>query len=102
MSDTSVPPAVDAPKLTSPSTKPATGSENVTVNSIGDALVGSAWPDFFTIVTVGAVVSTTCPQPTMAEAGDAVLALPAVSMAALPLTPATTSPDVVIPETTTS
>ena len=38
--------------------KPVTGSLNVAVRLIGEVVVGSAWPEAWLIVTVGAVVST--------------------------------------------
>ena len=55
---TLVPPAVPV-SVTSPVAKPVTASLNTTVKLIGEALVGSAWPAAWLIVTVGAVLSTT-------------------------------------------
>ena len=43
--------------VTSPVAKPVTDSLKTTVKLIGEALVGSAWPAAWLIVTVGAVVS---------------------------------------------
>src|SRR4051812_37640356 len=51
------PPAVP-PIVTSVRSKPVTGSSKTAVNSIGDAFVGSVWPAFWLIVTLGAVAST--------------------------------------------
>ena len=53
----SVPPAVLRAKLMSPVAKPVTVSLKVTVKLIGLALVGSAWPAAWLIVTLGAVLS---------------------------------------------
>ena len=52
-----VPPAVPA-IVTSLPVKPVTASLKTAVKLIGEVLVGSAWPAFWLIVTVGAVVST--------------------------------------------
>ena len=51
-------PAVLPVNETSLPVKPVTGSLNVAVKLIGEAIVGSAWPEAWLIVTVGAVVST--------------------------------------------
>ena len=53
----SVPPAVLPAKLMSPAVKPVTVSLKVTVKLIGLALVGSAWPAAWLIVTLGCVLS---------------------------------------------
>ena len=45
------------PSVTSPVAKPVTVSLKVTVKLIGLALVGSAWPAAWLIVTLGAVLS---------------------------------------------
>ncbi len=55
---TSEPPTVLAERLTSPVVNPTTGSLNVTVKFTGVTFVGSPCPPAFSIVTVGAVVST--------------------------------------------
>ena len=53
---TSVPGAVP-PRVTSPVAKSPTGSLKTTVKSMGPALVGSAWPAAWSIVTVGGSTS---------------------------------------------
>ena len=53
----SVPPTVLPAKLMSLAVKPVTVSLKVTVKLIGLALVGSAWPAAWLIVTLGAVLS---------------------------------------------
>ncbi len=50
-------------RVTSPATKSVTGSLKTTVKSIGEALVGSAWPLAWSMVTVGAVLSTVSAVP---------------------------------------
>ena len=88
-----VPPAVPA-KLTSPVAKPVTASLNMTVYRIGLVLVGSAWATAWLIVTVGAVTS----QVTVLSVEvDAVLALPARSVARSARIVAMTVPEVVMP-----
>ena len=52
-----VAPAPCRSRVTSPVAKPVTDSLKTTVKLIGEALVGSAWPAAWLIVTVGAVVS---------------------------------------------
>ena len=44
-------------RVTSPVAKPVTGSLNTTVKLIGEALVGSAWPAAWLMVTSGGATS---------------------------------------------
>src|SRR5262249_42593155 len=54
---TRVPPTVLPAKLTSDPVKPVTDSLNTTVKLIGEALVGSAWPAAWLIVTIALIPS---------------------------------------------
>src|SRR5919201_1734069 len=64
--------------VTSPVAKLLTDSLKTTVKLMGEALVGSAWPEAWLIVTVGAVTSQVTVLSVLVEA---VLALPAASVA---------------------
>ena len=93
----SVPPAVPV-RVTSPVVKPVTASLNTTVKLIGLALVGSAWPPAWLIVTVGGTLS----QVTVLSVDvEAALLLPARSTATLAGTVAITVPGPVMPVTAT-
>src|SRR6266511_6387365 len=59
---TLVPPDVP-PSVTSEAVKPETGSLNVTVKLIGDAFVGSAWPEAWLAVTVAETLSIVYDSP---------------------------------------
>ncbi len=94
---TLVPPD-DPAMVTSPVAKPVTASLNTTVKLIGLVFVGSGCPTAWLIVTVGAVLS----QATVLSVDvEAVLALPAASVAAPAAMEAMTDPAVVIPVTAT-
>ena len=73
-------------------------SLNTTVKLIGLVLVGSAWPPAWLMVTVGPVTSHVT---VLSVEVDAVLPLPAASVAAPAAIEAMTVPDVVIPVTAT-
>ena len=76
----------------------STDSLKTTVKLIGDAFVGSAWPRAWLIVTVGAVTS----QVTVLSVEvEAVLPLPAASVATPAAIDAMTVPLVVMPVTAT-
>src|SRR5947208_542293 len=75
-----VPPAVPL-IVTSVPVKPLTGSLNTAVKLIGEALVGSAWPAAWLIVTVGGVVSGGVKLTLLSVLVEAVLRLPAASVA---------------------
>ena len=97
---TLVPPEVLPVKVTSPVAKLVVGSLNTTVKLIGLVPVGSPWPPAWLMVTVGGVVSWTQLTVLSVEV-DAVLPLPAASVAAPAAIEAMTVPDVVIPVTAT-
>ena len=68
---------------------------------IGEAEVGSAWPAAWLIVTVGAVVSGAAKVTVLSVLVEAVLALPAASVAPPAAIVAMTVPSVVMPLTAT-
>src|SRR5262245_23468803 len=76
---TRVPPTVLPAKLTSDPVKPVTDSLNTTVKLIGDAMVGSAWPAAWLIVTVRL---TPAYVRVLSVGVDPELTLPAASAAA--------------------
>src|SRR3954447_22758319 len=89
-----VPPAL--PEIeTSVLVKPLTGSLKTAVNSIGAALVGSFWPAFWVIVTLGFVEWEVT---VLSVAVDALFVLPAASLAPSAGIEAMTAPSV-MPET---
>src|SRR5947208_1252001 len=69
-----VPPAVPLSVTPAP-VKPLTGLLNTAVKLIGGALVGSAWPAAWSIVTVGSVVSPTVKLPALLAVLSAVVTL---------------------------
>src|SRR5947208_4679450 len=69
-----VPPAVPLSVTPAP-VKPLTGLLNTAVKLIGEALVGSAWPAAWSIVTVGGVVSPTVKLPALVAVLSAVVTL---------------------------
>src|SRR5439155_24407312 len=75
-----VPPAVPL-IVTSVPVKPVTGSLNTAVKLIGEALVGSAWPAAWLIVTVGGVVSGGVLITLLSVLVVAVIRLPECSLA---------------------
>ena len=81
-----------------PVLNPVTDSVKTTVKLIGEFLVGSAWPDAWLIVTVGATVSRVTVLSVLVEAE---LLLPAASVTTEPAMLATTVPWPVIPVTAT-
>ena len=91
-----VPPAVP-PIVTSALVNPLTASLKTTVKLIGEALVGSACPPAWLIVTVGATLSK---LTTLSVLVDAVLRLPAPSLTTPAGTVAITVP-LVMPLTAT-
>src|SRR6187200_2094578 len=90
----SVPPTVLPANDTSVPAKPTTGSLNTTLKRIGDALVGSAWPEAWLIVTVGTMLSNVTVLSTLV---DAWLGLFAASIAAPAGMLTTILPGAVIP-----
>ncbi len=54
--DTAAEPPVEPPTVTPLAVKPVTGALKTAVKLIGEILVGSAWADAWSIVTVGPVV----------------------------------------------
>src|SRR5438046_2280472 len=92
-----VPPAV--PLMVTPApVKPLTGPLKTAVKLIGEALVGSAWPTAWLIVTVGGVASKLTLLSVLVEA---VFRLPAASCATPAGMLAITVPSVVMPLTAT-
>src|SRR5439155_474260 len=95
-----VPPAVPL-IVTSVPVKPLTGSLNTAVKLIGEALVGSAWPAAWLIVTVGGVVSGGVKLTLLSVLVEAVLRLPAASCAIPAEIEAITVPALLMPLTAT-
>ena len=95
---TRVPPAVLPVNETSPVAKPVTASLKTTVKLMGLALVGSAWPPAWLMVTVGAVTSQVTELSVEVEAA---LGLVSASLATPAGMVAITVPLVVMPLTAT-
>src|SRR5436190_1628678 len=93
-----MPPAV--PLMVTPApVKPLTGPLKTAVKLIGEALVGSAWPAAWLIVTAGRVASKRSEERRVGEAG---FRLPAASCATQAGMLAITVPSVVMPLTATA
>src|SRR6266480_1571038 len=81
--------------------KPLTGSLKTAVKLIGELLVGSAWPAAWLIVTEGGVVSAGVKLTLLSVLVEAMLRLPAASLATPAGMLASTVPALLMPLTAT-